>query len=148
MSLSDLLQDAVSEDGGEGEGEGKSALSKLETLGKAALLLYLLALAASKTCCAAVLHDLTPFQTQKNLARGIALVAVLWCAVSLFVVGFGCAALDGECAGFEARWIGVSVVDVAVEAALVGASAYMVWGRSMCGRAKGRVVGAFGGRVV
>ncbi|KAF1934393.1 uncharacterized protein M421DRAFT_521 [Didymella exigua CBS 183.55] len=137
-----------------GEGLGKSVEGLDEgvvrTLEQGVLgttVLYLATLWMSKVSCALMLVGLNPFKHQRRAAWGLVVAATVWFVSCGVVVGTGCRDILGQCHGAWRRWVYISVVDMVLEVALVGASVYMVWGRSMSMRAKGTVVGAFACRL-
>lgn len=108
---------------------------------------YLLTLWLSKVSCALMIVWLTPFDKQRRAAWGLIALSTIGIVSSLFLEGFGCHDLLGQCHGFRGRWVYISVLDMVLEVLLVGASVYMVWGRSMSTSAKVTVAGAFACRL-
>jgi hypothetical protein len=111
------------------------------------MLLYIGTLLCSKASCGFTFLWLTPYAAQKRAAWALIALSGAWGVSSLFVEGLGCRGVKERCGGFVGRWAYISATDAALEVALVGAIAYMVWGRQMARRAKWTVVGAFAWRV-
>lgn len=123
---------------------------KVEEIKKGVLatsLLYVMSLCLSKVSCALMFVWLTPFAAQRRAAWALVGVSVVWMVSALFLEGFGCRDVLGRCHGYRGRWVYISILDMLLEVALVGASVYMVWSRSMSSRAKYTVVGAFTCRI-
>jgi hypothetical protein len=126
----------------------------------ASALLYVITLFLSKVSCALMLEWITPFAGQKRAAWILVGLSTAWLVAGLLAEGLGCHDFLGKCVGFvshvydgvcvqgangkkRTRWLSISIMDMLLETALVGASVYMVWGRQMSQRAKYTVVGAF-----
>lgn len=133
--------------GGLGKSVGVFAGGEVERGVLAATVLYVLSLGASKVSCALMFVWLTPFVAQQRAAWGLVAASAVWMVSAVFLVGFGCKDVLGRCRGARTRWVYISVLDMLLEVALVGASVYMVWGRSMSARAKGTVMSAFACRL-
>jgi hypothetical protein len=110
-------------------------------------MLYLGTLCLSKVSCALMFVWLTPFQAQRRAAWALVVLSGVWVVSAMLLEGLGCRDLLGQCHGYRRRWVYISVLDMLLEAALFGASVYLVWSRNMSARAKCTVVGAFSCRI-
>lgn len=126
---------------------GDATLSRIQSGMAATSILYLGTLCLSKVSCALTFVWLTPFKAQERAAWVLVGLSGVWAVSAVLWEGLGCRDLLGQCNGYRSRWLYTSVLDMLIEAALVGASVYLVWSRSMNARAKFTVVGAFSCRV-
>ncbi|KAF3035425.1 hypothetical protein E8E12_003345 [Didymella heteroderae] len=126
---------------------GDESLGKMKSGIAATSILYLGTLCLSKISCALMLVWLTPFKAQIRAAWALVGLSGVWMVSAMLLEGLGCRDLMGQCHGYRARWVYISFLDMLIEAALVGASVFLVWNRSMSARAKFTVVGAFSCRI-
>lgn len=126
---------------------GDANVGRIQSGVVATSILYLGTLCFSKISCALMFAWLTPFKAQKRAAWVLIGLSGVWMVSAALWEGLGCRDLLGRCNGYRSRWLYISVLDMLIEAALVGASVYMVWCRSMSTRAKFTVVGVFSSRL-
>jgi hypothetical protein len=126
---------------------GDASLGRIQSGMAATSILYLGTLCLSKISCALIFVRLTPFRAQRRAAWALVGLSGVWVVSAILLEGLGCRDLLGRCNGYHGRWLYTSFLDMLIEAALVGASVYLVWSRSMSARAKFTVVGVFSCRI-
>lgn len=126
---------------------GHASLRRIQNGIAATSILYLGTLCLSKISCALMFVWLTPFKAQRTAAWALVALSAVWCVSAVLLEGLGCWDLLGQCRGYRSRWLYISFLDMLIEAALVGASVYLVWGRSMSACAKFTVVAALSCRI-
>lgn len=126
---------------------GGASLGSIKSGMAATSILYLGTLCLSKISCALMFVWLTPFKAQRRAAWALVALSAVWTVSAVLLEGLGYRDLLGQCDGYRSRWLYTSFFDMLIEAALVGASIWMVWSRSLSSRAKFTVVGAFSCRI-